>query len=91
MWTSTIPIEAKSLLVGSDRLYLAGTRDKVDKEDPWAHFDGRRGALLISYSKKDGKLIRELELTSPPVFDGLASADKKLFVSCKDGSVLCFE
>ena len=91
LWASTIPIEAKSLLVGSDRLYLAGTRDKVDKEDPWAHFDGRSGALVIIYSKKDGKLMREIELTSPPVFDGLASADKKLFISCKDGSVLCFE
>jgi hypothetical protein len=91
LWTSTIPIEAKSLLVGADRLYLAGVRDRVDEEDPWAHFDGRMGGLITIHSKKDGKLITEIALESPPVFDGLASAERKLFVSCKDGSVMCFE
>jgi hypothetical protein len=91
LWTSSIPIKAKSLLVGSDKLYLAGVRDEVDEEDPWAHFDGRKGGLITIHSKEDGKLIRQIELTSPPVFDGLASADKKLFISCRDGSVLCFE
>lgn len=91
LWTSVIPIKAKSLLVGPNRLYLAGVRDKVDEDDPWAHFDGRMGGLITIHSKEDGKLIREIELTSPPVFDGLASANKRLFVSCKDGSVLCFE
>ncbi len=91
LWSSTIPIKAKSLMVGPENLYLAGVRDQVDKKDPWAHFDGRKGGLLMIYSKKDGKLKREIELKSPPVFDGLASADKKLFVSCKDGSVICFE
>jgi hypothetical protein len=91
LWTSTIPIEAKSLLVGSDRLYLAGVRDKVDEEDRWAHFDGRRGGLILVCSKADGRIIGQMEVESPPVFDGLASAGGKLFVSCKDGSVLCYE
>ena len=90
-WTSTIPIEAKSLLVGSDRLYLAGVRDKVDKEDPWAHFGGRRGGLILVCSKADGRIMRQMEVESPPVFDGLASAGGRLFVSCKDGSILCYE
>ena len=91
LWSSTIPIEAKSLLVGSDRLYLAGVRDKVDEEDPWAHFDGRRGGLILVCSKSDGRIIRQMEVESPAVFDGLASARGRLFVSCKDGSVLCYE
>lgn len=91
LWSATLPIEAKSLVVGADRLYLAGTRDKVDKEDPWAHFDGRKGGLLTIHAKKDGQMTREIELKSPPVFDGLAAADKRLFISCQDGTVLCFE
>ena len=84
-------LSTSALLVGPNRLCLAGVRDKVDEDDPWAHFDGRMGGLITIHSKEDGKLIREIELTSPPVFDGLASANKKLFVSCRDGSVLCFE
>lgn len=90
-WTTKIPIKAKSLLVGSDSLYLAGVRDIVDEQDPWAHYDGRMGGMLTIHSKSDGKLKREIDLKSPAVFDGLASAGGKLFISCKDGSVLCFE
>lgn len=90
-WTSTLPVKAKSLLIGSDNLYLAGVLDKVDSKDPWAHFDGRMGGLITIHSKADGKLKQQIELQSPPVFDGLASADNRLFVSCKDGSVLCLE
>jgi hypothetical protein len=51
----------------------------------------KREELAILREQQDGKRIREIALTSPPVFDGLASADNKLFVSCRDGSVLCFE
>jgi len=91
LWTSSIPIKAKSLVVGTENLYLAGVRDTVDQKDPWAHFDGRMGGLITIHSKSDGKLKRQIELASAPVFDGLASAGGMLFVSCKDGSVLCFE
>jgi len=91
LWTSDIPIKAKSLLVGSDKLYLAGVRDRVDEGDPWAHFDGRMGGLITIHSKSDGKLKSQMELESPPVFDGLASANGKLYISCRDGSVLCLE
>jgi len=91
LWSSTIPIKAKSLLVGSDSLYLAGVRDVVDEDDPWAHYDGMRGGMITVYSKGDGTLKSELALKSPPVFDGLAAAGGKLFASCRDGSVVCFE
>jgi hypothetical protein len=90
-WTSTLPVKAKSLLIGSDNLYLAGVLDKVDSKDPWAHFDGRMGGMITIHSKADGQLKQQIELQSPPVFDGLASANNRLFVSCKDGSVLCLE
>ena len=91
VWTAAIPIKAKSLLVGSDKLFLAGVRDKIDASDPWAHFDGRMGGMITVHSKEDGRLVSQIELESPAVFDGLASAGGKLFVSCKDGAVLCFE
>ena len=91
LWTSSIPIKAKSLLIGANNIYTSGVRDQVDENDPWAHYDGRKGGMLAIHSKSDGKLIKEIALESPPVFDGLAAAGNKLFISCKDGSVLCFE
>ena len=63
----------------------------MDEDDPWAHYDGMRGGMITVYSKGDGTLKSELALKSPPVFDGLAAAGGKLFASCKDGSVVCFE
>jgi hypothetical protein len=91
LWSSILPLKATSLLVGSDDLYLAGVRDEVEAEDPWAHFDGRMGGLIAICSKRDGQLRRQIELEFPPVFDGMASAINKLVVSCRDGSVWCFE
>jgi hypothetical protein len=49
------------------------------------------GGMITVHSKEDGRLVSQIELKSPAVFDGLASAGGKLFVSCKDGAVLCFE
>jgi outer membrane protein assembly factor BamB len=90
LWRRPIPVRASAMVVGLKHLYLAGTRDKRDPQDPWGHFDGRKGALLLICSKKTGETKAELELASPPVFDGLSVACSKLFVSCKDGSLICF-
>lgn len=40
-------------------------------------------------SAKDGKTISEQKLDELPVFDGMIAADKKLFTSMIDGSVVC--
>jgi outer membrane protein assembly factor BamB len=52
--------------------------------------DGKRGASLWAVSTKDGKMGSELKLKSPPVWDGMAVAQGRLFVSTVDGKVLCF-
>ena len=37
----------------------------------------------------DGKLERVLDLPAVPVFDGMASAGGRLYLSLKDGTVIC--
>ena len=54
--------------------------------DSW---EGRNGALLWSVSTKDGKRLAEYKLESVPVFDGMAAANGRLYMSMKNGSVLC--
>ncbi len=51
---------------------------------------GRQGGLLLAVSTAKGETQAECRLKSPPVFDGMAAADKKLFVSLEDGTVVCF-
>ncbi len=48
--------------------------------------DGR----LMAFSTADGKKLGEVKLPAPPVFDGLAAAHGKLYLSCLDGKVRCF-
>ena len=52
-------------------------------------FEGRRGARLSVTDKTNGKVVSELALDSAPEFDGMIAADKRLFISLVDGSVMC--
>ena len=41
-------------------LILAGAPDVVDKNDPWAAFDGRKGGQLQVRAKDSGEKLVEL-------------------------------
>ena len=46
--------------------------------------------LLICLCCVDnGRAVFESALDSPPVFDGMIAADKKLFISTANGSIVC--
>ena len=88
-------------------LFVAGPRDVVDEEEIFskpfdaqvtakaaeqvAALQGGRGALLHVVSAEDGRKLHELKLDGCPVFDGMAAAEGKLFISMMDGSVVCCE
>ena len=90
-WSLRIPIRAEALLVGDNGLFVAGVRDRVEKEDPWGHVEGRMGGVLAVYAKSDGRKIGETELGAAPLFDGLSAARGNLFLVTKDGAILCFK
>jgi hypothetical protein len=54
-----------------------------------AALSGRRGGLLWAVSTADGKKLAEYKLDSPPMFDGLAAANGRLYMSTQAGKVLC--
>jgi hypothetical protein len=41
-------------------------------------------------SSDNGQMASELKLKSPPVWDGMAVAQGRLYVATVDGKVLCF-
>jgi outer membrane protein assembly factor BamB len=88
-WQRHVPVRARGIVLAGDHLFLAGTPDAVPKDDPYAAFEGRMGALLWALSATDGKRLAEMKLTSPPVFDGISAAGGRLFVATTDGSVTC--
>ena len=89
-WGVNIPVRAQAMVVTEDMLFVAGSPDVVDPKDPWAAFEGRKGALLQAYAKETGKKLSQYKLDAPPVHDGMAVAGGRLHLSTKDGKVLSF-
>lgn len=89
LWARWLPVRIRAMAKAGDVLFVAGPPDVFDPRDPYAVFEGRRGARLAAVSARDGDKLAEIELDSPPVFDGMIAADGRLFVSLTDGSIVC--
>ena len=99
------PIEAHALVLAGEALVAAGPPALVDQtwaffnlDDPkakaalQAHADGlagKKGGALWVLSARDGKKQAEVALASPPVFDGMAAAGGRLYVTTLDGKMVC--
>ena len=45
--------------------------------------------MLMVLSSVNGKLLSRTTLPAPPVYEGLAAADGRLYVSSLQGTLLC--
>jgi len=79
------------MVLADDMILAAGHPDVVDPKDPLAAIEGRKGAKLWVVSAGDGARLAEYSLDTPPVFDGMAVTDGRLYVSFKDGKLACFK
>ena len=52
--------------------------------------DGKRGASLFAVSTETGRMGSEVRLKSPPVWDGMAVAQGRLYMATVDGKVICY-
>lgn len=52
--------------------------------------DGKDGSLLLAVDIDTGEIERRIELSQLPAWDGLAGANGRLYLSTKDGRVICF-
>ncbi len=58
--------------------------------DELAAFQGRAGGKLLRVDPASGKVTYEMELASPPVFDGLIAAQGHLYMCTRKGDVIRF-
>lgn len=89
VWMEWIPVRIRAMVKAGETLFAAGPPDVLDPKDPYAAFEGRKGAKVLSISAENGKTLSEINIESPPVFDGLIAASGRLFASLRDGSVIC--
>ena len=96
---------AKAMVLAGDTLFVAGPPDVVDEENIWgrtlepevqaklraqsAALKGEQGSLLWAVSASDGGKLAEYKLENVPAFDGMSAANGRLYLSMKNGSILC--
>jgi outer membrane protein assembly factor BamB len=74
------------MVLAGDTLFLAGPPVNAS-DDLWIDEAGK--GVLVAVAATDGAVLSQQDLPSPPVFDGMAAAQGKLYVSTADGHVLC--
>ncbi|MBL7187976.1 MAG: PQQ-binding-like beta-propeller repeat protein [Phycisphaerae bacterium] len=104
-WTKDIPLFARALVMADRTLFVAGPADIIDENEirkrldtpeaarqlreQVAAFVGKKGAMLWAVSAANGQKQAELALDELPVFDGMAAAYGRLFLTTVDGNVQC--
>ncbi|MHC4118172.1 MAG: outer membrane protein assembly factor BamB family protein [Planctomycetota bacterium] len=91
VWSKHVPVRGNAMALAGDVLFVAGTPDTIDPADPLAAFEGRNGGVLYAISSSDGERLSRKDLDSPPVLDGVAAANGRLYISQIDGNVICFD
>ncbi len=106
-WTQDVPLLARAMVLAGKTLFIAGPPDVTDEDAAYRRADtpsvqlqlkrqleavnGKLGGVLWAVSTKDGAPVARYKLDQPPVFDGMAAADGRLFITTIDGSVQCWK
>jgi hypothetical protein len=87
-WSTELDVRPRAMLHADDLLFLAGTPFAAGQVDRVATHEGTKGGLLSVRSASNGEKLGERSLDSPPVWDGMAAASGRLYISLENGSLL---
>jgi len=91
LWETRLAIRVTAMVRAADMIFVAGSPDMVDPEDPHGAWEGRKGGVLAAFAAADGKKLAEYKLPAPPVWDGMAAANGRLFISTLGGEIICMK
>jgi len=86
-WTKKIAIQVRAMVLADKVLFVAGP--PVETGDVAKEHNKDSGALLLAISASDGTEMAKYRLDSSPVFDGMAAANSRLYLSLENGQLLC--
>ena len=89
LWQQRLDIRVSAMVRAGDTIFVAGSPDTVDPQDPHGAWEGRKGGLLAAVGASDGQPRAEYRLPAPPVWDGMSAAHGRLYLSTLDGRVIC--
>ena len=104
-WSDELAVQVTAMALADKTLFLAGPPDVIDEEravrsldspelrqklaEQEAALQGKLGSLLVAVSAANGGQLAAVRFDSAPVFDGLAAANGRLYLSTLDGQVIC--
>jgi len=91
-WRAYIPITGKAIAMAGDVLFVAGEPMQFDDatyEDYVAAYSGELGGRMLAVSAKDGRQLAEYALDAAPIWDGIAVANRRVYIGLQDGTVQC--
>jgi len=89
-WMQESPVRARAMVLTSETVFFAGQPNLGNTgDDALASYQGEKGAKVVAVAVADGAIKGELDLPAAPVLDGMASAGGRLYLSLKDGTVIC--
>ena len=96
---------ARAMVLAGGAVFAAGPPAPLNEPHAFLHLDdpavqeamfqqaqalaGQRGGTLAAMSAGDGAKLITCKLESPPVWDGLAAANGRLYMATQDGKVVC--
>ena len=87
-----LPINGRGLAKAGDVIFATGQPMKF-KESTWLNYEnaytGKLGGKLMAISAKDGQVLSTVDLEADPVWDSIALAGGKLYISLEDGTIQC--
>ncbi len=86
----SMDMHPRALIKAGENLVVAGFPVQTSAIHEYGRPIGEKG-VLMQVSASSGETVSRTELASPPVFDGMAAAHGKLYVSCEDGSIVCLK
>ncbi len=85
IWQQPLASRPRAILRAGEALFIAGMKD-ADYTRP---LDDWQSGLVRVFSSQDGRPLNEIDLPAPPVWDGLAAANGRLYVCMENETVAC--
>ncbi len=85
LWREQLGARPTAMLKSGANLVLGVSPVDIPESDPHAGYDGRLGGAIWVHAAADGQQIARYPLDARVIWDGLAAADNRLYVSTEDG------
>ncbi|MHC4677767.1 MAG: outer membrane protein assembly factor BamB family protein [Planctomycetota bacterium] len=84
-WSRSIDLCGRAMVKAGDILFVAGPESAEE-----IYFDDENApSVLVALDARDGRTLSQTSIDSQPVFDGMAVASGRIYISLINGEVIC--